>query len=123
MNLDQLVPILIPFLASHLDYVRGKIADSALAEAGKALVTTAKEKIFAKHEAAQKAADDLATSPQDPDNQKDFETQLRKALKADPAVAAELANLAQSAGLQLNITGDGNKTAIVQGQGNTVSIS
>lgn len=123
MNLDQLAPILIQALLPHLDYIRGKIADSALSEAGKALITTAKEKLFGKHEAAQKAATDLAQNPQDPDNQKDFETQLRKALKADPALAAELATLAQSAGLALHITGDANKTAIVQGQNNTVNIS
>lgn len=123
MTLDQLDPNFIHFLVLHLEYIRGKVVDGALPEIGKALITVLKDKLFAKNEAAKKAAEDLAQNPQDPDNKADFETQLRKALKADPALKDELAALARSAGLQLTITGDNNKTAVVTGNNNTIQIS
>jgi hypothetical protein len=110
------------FLLPHLDYIRGKVADSALTESGKALVTVLKDKWLAKNPTAQAALADAAANPSDPDNRDTVLTQLRKALKADPALAQEIAHLASAAGLQLTITGDHNKTAIVQGDGNSVNI-
>lgn len=95
------------FLLPHLDYIRGKVVDSALSESGKALVTVLKDKWLAKSPTAQAALADAADNPTEPDNRDTVLTQLRKALKA---------------GLQLTITGDHNQTAIVQGDGNTVDI-
>ena len=110
------------FLLPHLDYIRGKVADSALTESGKALVTVLKDKWLAKNPTAQSALADAAANPSDPDNRDTVLTQLRKALKADPDLAQEIARLATAAGLQLTITGDHNKTSIVQGDGNSVNI-
>jgi hypothetical protein len=65
---------------------------------------------------------DAAAHPEDLDNREAVVTQLRKALKADPEFAGEVARLVTAAGVQLSITGDGNKTAVVQGSGNVVDI-
>ncbi len=121
-QITALAPMLYHFLLPHLDYIRGKVADSALTESGKALVTVLKDKWLAKSPTAQAALTDAAANPADPDNRDTVLTQLRKALKADPDLAQELARLATAAGLQLTITGGHNKTAIVQGSGNTVDI-
>ena len=110
------------FLLPHLDYIRGKVADSALSESGKALVNVLKDKLFDKNPTAQSALTDAAANPSDPDTRDTLLAQLRKALKADPALAQELAHLATAAGIKLTITGDDNKTAIIQGSGNNVDI-
>jgi hypothetical protein len=110
------------FLLPHLDYIRGKVADAALTESGKALVGVLKEKWIGKSETAQAALADAAANPTDPDNREAVVTQLRKALKSDPDFAQEVARLATAVGIQLTITGDNNKTAVVQGTGNIVDI-
>lgn len=110
------------FLLPHLDYIRGKVADSALTESCIALVNVLKDKWLAKSETAQASVADAAANPSDPDNREAVVTQLRKALKADPDFAQEIARLAVAAGVQLTITGDKNKTAVVQGAGNVVDI-
>ena len=111
------------FLLPHLNYLRGKVADGALTESGKALVGVLKDKWLAKSETAQAAVAEAANAPDDPDNREAVITQLRKALKADPALAEEVERLASAAGLHLNITGDNNKTVVIQaGSGNIVDI-
>ncbi len=110
------------FLLPHLDYIRGKVADAALTESGKALVGVLKDRWLTKSETAQGAVADAAANPADPDNREAVVTQLRKALKSDPEFAEEVARLAAAAGIQFTITGDNNKTAVVQGSGNIVDI-
>ena len=122
-DLGPLALTLFQFLLPHLDYLRGKVADSALSEAGKALVGVVKEKWLAKSEPAKKAVEDLAAHPEDADNRDDVLVQLKKALKADPEFAAEVSRLSVAAGVQLMVTGDNAKVAVVQGDGNGVSIS
>lgn len=111
------------FLLPHLDYLRGKVADSVLSESGKALVGAFKDKWLAKSEAANVAVAELAEKPDDADNRDAVLVQLRKALKSNPEFAAEVGRLASAAGVQLSVVGDGNKVAVVQGSGNDVSIS
>ena len=131
MNLDltQLAPLALSFLLPHLDYIRGKVTDAMLPEAGKALVTVLKDKWLAKNEAASSAVEDAAKDPADTDNRDLLLTYLRKALKADPEFAAEVERLlpAAVAATQnpqgLNQSGDNNKGAVVSGQGNSVTIS
>lgn len=65
---------------------------------------------------------DAAAHPDDADNREAVITQLRKAFKSDPDFANEVARLVTAAGIQLNITGDSNKTAVVQGSGNIIDI-
>ncbi|BDC50917.1 hypothetical protein F183_A32330 [Bryobacterales bacterium F-183] len=116
-----LASTLFNFLLPHLNYVRGKVADSALSESGKALVGLLKDKWLGKSEAAKAVV--AAADPADSNDRDAILAQLKKALKADPEFAKEAEKLATNAGLQLSITGDNNKTAVVQGTGNTVSIS
>jgi hypothetical protein len=110
------------FLLPHLDYIRGKVADAALTESGKALVSVLKDKWLAHSETAKTAVADAAENPTDPENREAVVTQLRKALKSDPDFAQEVSRLATAAGVQLTITGDNNKTAVIQGSGNIVDI-
>jgi hypothetical protein len=129
MSLDptQLALTAFNFLLPHLDYLRGKLTDSALSESGKALVAVVKDKWLAKNEAAASAVEEVAKDPADTDNRDLLLTYLRKALKADPDLAAEVERLlpaAMAANQQmLNQSGDNNKGAVVSGQSNTITIS
>ena len=130
MSLDptQLALTALNFLLPHLDYIRGKVTDAVLPEAGKALVTVLKDKWLAKSEAATTAVAEVAKDPADADNREALLVYLRKALKADPEFAADVARLLQAAAAPqnpqgLNQSGDNNKGAVVSGQGNNVTIS
>ena len=80
------------------------MADAALTESGKALIGALKDKWLAKSETAQAAGADAGANP------------------ADPDFAQEVERLATAAGIQLTVTGDNNKTAVIQGSGNVVDI-
>lgn len=125
----QLVVPLFTFLLPHLEYIRGKVAESALSESGKALVTLVKDKWLSKAPAAAAVADELVAKRDDPDNHEAFQLQLKKALK-DPTFAEEVRKLLekepkllQAAGDTQNVTGDNNKTVFNKGDGNTIKIS
>ena len=130
MSLDptQLALTALNFLLPHLDYIRGKVTDAVLPEAGKALVTVLKDKWLAKSEAATTAIAEVAKDPGDADNREALLVYLRKALKADPEFAADVARLLPDASAApqnpqgLNQSGDDNKGAVVSGQGNNVTI-
>ena len=123
MDPAQLATAAFTFLLPHLDYIRGKVADAVLSESGKGLAAAIKDKWLAKSPAAQESIDDLAKDPASADNREAVLIQLRTALNANPDFAAEIARLLPQAGIQLSVSGAGNKTAAVQGNRNTVTIS
>ena len=112
----------LSFLLPHLDYIRGKLADSVLSETGKSLIMALKNKWFSKSASAKEAVEDAAANPADPDSHQALLITLRKALKSDPTLAEDLARLLPNAGIQLTMLGDSNKTAIAQGDGNKFEI-
>lgn len=121
-DLTALAHSLIPWVMPHLKHLAGKAAEGASSESGKALVGLLKDKWLAKSDTARAAVADAAANPDDADNREAVEIQLRKALKADPEFAQKAARLASSAGIQIHVTGDNNKTVAVQGSHNTITI-
>lgn len=81
-----------------------------------------KDKWLAKSETATAAVSDAAANPNDAENREAVITQLRKALKSDADFAQEVERLANAAGVQINVTGDNAKIAVVQGSGNVIDI-
>ena len=123
MDTSQLATAAFTFLLPHLDYIRGKVADSMLAESGKSLVTAFKDKWLAKSPAAQESIEDLAADPASADNRDAVLVQLRKAITKDPELAAEMERLLPQVGIEVNVSGIGNKTVANQGHHNTIVIS
>ena len=95
----------------------GKVADGAAEKAGELLLSgayklweTLRAK-FSQHPGLERAAQDLAHAPADPDLAAALRVQLRTLLAADPALAAELAALLQSSGgthIEQRVSGKGH---------------
>ncbi len=114
MDVQKLSQQLVSFLAPFLPYLL-KAGEKAAEEIGENLGKDAWEKaktLWGKlrgKERVVQAAQDLADAPNDPDAQAALRLQLRRALEADPASAAEIARLwgeAQAAGVTVTAFGD-----------------
>ncbi len=103
----------LPFLLTEAAKATGKQVPAAV----KAIWQALDERLRHKPAAAE-ALEDLRRAPNDPDAQAAFRLQVRKLLAADEALAAQLADLLQAAGVEYHATlhGDG---AIAQGPGAT----
>ncbi len=105
-----------------------KAVEKGAEEVGKSAVSALLDKIKTRltHAGAKEAFDDLAQQPADPAAQGALSMQLRKALEADPALAAFLKQWIDESKLQAavsqtaNLHGNDNKTIQISGSGNTV---
>ena len=105
-----------------------KAAEKGVEELGKsaagALFTKLKERLT--HAGAKEALDDLAKQPADTAAQGALNMQLRKAIEADPELAAFLKQWVAESEAKIgisqiaNVQGDHNKTTQIAGSGNTV---
>ena len=123
MDAAQLATAAFTFLLPHLDYIRGKVTDAVLAESGKGIAAAIKDKWLAKSPAAQESIEDLAADPASADNRDAVLVQLRKAITKDAEFAAEMERLLPQVGIEVNVSGIGNKTVANQGHHNTIVIS
>ncbi|MBC7226463.1 MAG: ATP-binding protein [Thermoflexales bacterium] len=102
--LDEILRWLAPLLPYLI-----RAGQTAADEAGRRLVGTAWEGVRAAwakiraRESVARAAQDLASHPDDPDAQAALRFQIRKALAEDPALAEELAGLLQAREVHLYI--------------------
>jgi hypothetical protein len=120
MDIAQLTPALITYLAPHLPTLMsmgGKIMEGAASTVGEKLVEGAGKLWQLLRSKAPddsdlgKALKDLAAKTDDPDLQAAARVQLKKLLAADPVLAKELAALLNAAGgttITQNVTGKGN---------------
>ena len=122
--------LLLPYIAKAGKLTLDKISEEMPETLGK--LWKAISKRFEGKPAAAEAAQDLATHPEDTDNQEVFTMQLKKALKEDEDFAKLLADLVEQAksDSSIHIGGDGavatnNSVAVnkFQADGNTGTIS
>ena len=115
------IAIAAPFLAEFVKKVGGDAAQAA----GRKLVDWLSVKMPEPEE--QKVMEELADAPDDGDNRELLALHLRKRLRADPALAEELAALieeAKSAGLtEQSATVTGNDNIVTQVSGDNINIS
>ncbi|MEZ5931283.1 MAG: hypothetical protein R3F54_04930 [Alphaproteobacteria bacterium] len=115
------VAILSPYLVKGSEAFAQKVGGAAFAGVEK-LYGLVREKLAGQVEA-------LEAAPADEDEQTLLRIQLKKALEADPAFAAELQAPVEDVKAKggapvtqiLTITGDNNKGAQISGSGNTVN--
>jgi tetratricopeptide (TPR) repeat protein len=117
------VAVLAPYLAKAGEGAAKKLGEEAV-DAGGKLLFWLRGKLGGR---AQEALDDLKKEPGSEDNQADVRKQLKKALEADPALAAELQAMlpreATDAGaMTQDVSGAGAKAAQVRGSWNTTTI-
>jgi len=123
MDLSPLLDAAVPFLGDSLQKGADALAGKA-PEAAAALWGLVKGRFTSP--AQQEAVAELEAAPADPDAREAFQVQLKKALKADPALAGEVERLLQAGGV--NVSGNtqqakaskGGTVIQVQGSGNTV---
>lgn len=116
------VATLSPYLVKMGESAAETLGESSVEGAGK-LLGWMKSKLTGR---AQEALADLEAAPADDGNRADLTKQIRKALEADPALAAELAALlpAEASGDMVTAiaSGDNSVANAVKGSGNQTYI-
>lgn len=125
LDLTPLAAWAVAALAPYLATAAGKAAESLGESAAGALFAKLREK-FATRPAAAEALEDLQRAPDDADAQAALRVALKKALAADPELAAWLAAARDAAPdgttQTLSQTGDGNKSVQNSGDNSQISI-
>ncbi len=120
MDLAQLVQQITAALQPHLSTLLTAGETAAGTEGGKRIVSAIWEKLKGKPKVVE-AAQELAEDPKDEDAQEIFARRIKKALKNDPELQAELTKLLSQAGSSL-VQASGDRAVAIGGNasGNTI---